>query len=773
MKRLLAAILFIFSGLSLLAQRIVENPKFSATTAEYVKIKRITLSDTVTKIDFEVKYFPNWWIKVSSTETYIRNSDGGEKNFVKRAEGIKLNELHWTPEIGVNLYSLYFSPIDRSVSKIDFMEESWKIFDIDLTGTIISSFLPESIKGNWLKTDGSNEWMYGIYDDKVIYKNKVWNNILLNEKGKSFELTLKDGSSQEKIYIKPNKGNLLIGASPDKLQLFSKNKTYKSSYAIADDEGFDLPLFKLDTAVYKGFIKGYHPKMGGTGIVYVDDIIMHEQNSHLIMIEPDGSFQCKVPMIHPQQVFVQLLGGRGSVYLDPGKTTFQYVDLSEYTAPYMSYEHWNSRERKSLFMGDAERVNSDLITMDQIVNINPSELRDGILDMTAIDFKTWCLAGMKKNQDLLDQLAAKHKLSRKALQIKRMQISYGAYESIMSFNYIRSFAYREKHKIPIEQREIPLEDEVVTPEYFDFINPEDLNNPLSLVSGSAYITLINRVRFSESVRNKYGLIEWNRSIQKYDSISGRDTTIVLTDSIFMVDPRTNERIRISGREEYEQIEINNFKKFFGLESGFAMELMLAQKNAETMQGTQKPISDPAKREIRSKISNEFVLNYLMLNSEIQENKIKQKLAENKIKTGYVINETPKSAVDKIFDSIISKYRGKVVFVDFWATWCGPCISGIERIKPLKEEMKGEDIEFVYITNPSSPADTWNMMVPDIKGEHYRVEQDHWNHLASKFNISGIPHYVLVDKNGNVVQNSIYFASSNDELKKVFNEYLKN
>lgn len=64
-----------------------------------------------------------------------------------------------------------------------------------------------------------------------------------------------------------------------------------------------------------------------------------------------------------------------------------------------------------------------------------------------------------------------------------------------------------------------------------------------------------------------------------------------------------------------------------------------------------------------------------------------------------------------------------------------------------------------------------MMIPDIKGEHYRVEQDEWNHFASKFNISGIPHYLLIDKNGTVVNEKVYFASSNEQLRTMFNEYL--
>jgi len=120
---------------------------------------------------------------------------------------------------------------------------------------------------------------------------------------------------------------------------------------------------------------------------------------------------------------------------------------------------------------------------------------------------------------------------------------------------------------------------------------------------------------------------------------------------------------------------------------------------------------------------------------------------------------------------LEDHRGNVVLLDFWATWCSPCRSGIERMKPLKEELKDRDIAFVYITNQTSPTDTWNMMVPDIKGEHYRVEQDEWNHFASKFNISGIPHYLLVDRDGTVVRDKLYFASSNQELKTLLEQYL--
>ncbi|MCG8697168.1 MAG: TlpA family protein disulfide reductase, partial [Bacteroidales bacterium] len=235
--------------------------------------------------------------------------------------------------------------------------------------------------------------------------------------------------------------------------------------------------------------------------------------------------------------------------------------------------------------------------------------------------------------------------------------------------------------------------------------------------------------------------------------------------------KTKKRTHIPGKEEYDNMIANNMKIYFGIEKGFVLDIMFSQSKCESMSRKQKPFSDQEIKEIEEKIENKYIADYIILQSQHLEKKIQQKLEANKTKTGYVINDTPKTEGDKLFDAILQKYQGKVVFVDFWATWCGPCRRGMESIKSLKEELKGQDIEFVYITNHTSPESTWNMMIPDIKGEHYRVEKDEWNYFASKFNISGIPHYVLVDKDGTVVKDKVYFASSNEELRKLFNEYL--
>lgn len=154
------------------------------------------------------------------------------------------------------------------------------------------------------------------------------------------------------------------------------------------------------------------------------------------------------------------------------------------------------------------------------------------------------------------------------------------------------------------------------------------------------------------------------------------------------------------------------------------------------------------------------------------NDLLAKIEANKKKTGFTVNQVGEVSNEDLFASIISKFSGKVLLVDFWATWCGPCRMANKAMVPMKEELKDKDIVYLYITGETSPLKTWENMIPDIHGEHYRVTAAQWEYLGKSFNISGVPTYLIIDGEGNVKYRQVGFpgvSQMKEELLKVLDK----
>ena len=151
------------------------------------------------------------------------------------------------------------------------------------------------------------------------------------------------------------------------------------------------------------------------------------------------------------------------------------------------------------------------------------------------------------------------------------------------------------------------------------------------------------------------------------------------------------------------------------------------------------------------------------------NRTKDAIATSSIDLG----DMEEIAPEVLFQTLIAPHKGKVILVDFWNTWCGPCRDAIKAIEPYKTgELANDDLVWMYIANETSPINTYSDMILDIKGLHYRVNKAQWNYLTDKiFDIDAIPSYVLVDKEGNYAlrndlrDHSKMVSTLKEELKK--------
>ena len=125
---------------------------------------------------------------------------------------------------------------------------------------------------------------------------------------------------------------------------------------------------------------------------------------------------------------------------------------------------------------------------------------------------------------------------------------------------------------------------------------------------------------------------------------------------------------------------------------------------------------------------------------------------------------------------LSSLKGKVVYMDVWATWCGPCKEEFPDSKKLINDFKGNDqVAFLFFSIDQNIAD-WRTMVAGKtvpNGIHVNQKQTgKAGELGEAYLISGIPRYVLIDKTGKIVQTNAVRPSSG-KVQGLINDLLKN
>jgi thiol-disulfide isomerase/thioredoxin len=123
---------------------------------------------------------------------------------------------------------------------------------------------------------------------------------------------------------------------------------------------------------------------------------------------------------------------------------------------------------------------------------------------------------------------------------------------------------------------------------------------------------------------------------------------------------------------------------------------------------------------------------------------------------------------------LSDFKGKLVYIDVWATWCAPCIAQIPALKKLEQEYKDKDVVFVSISvDREKDFEKWKTLVSekDLSGIHLFADKSFDSKFIKSFAISTIPTFILLDKKGKILERRTSKPST-DNVREKLNKYLK-
>lgn len=116
-------------------------------------------------------------------------------------------------------------------------------------------------------------------------------------------------------------------------------------------------------------------------------------------------------------------------------------------------------------------------------------------------------------------------------------------------------------------------------------------------------------------------------------------------------------------------------------------------------------------------------------------------------------------------------KGKVVYIDVWATWCVPCLNEIPALQELEKEYHGKDVAFVSISIDQNKQKWIDYQTSQkLSGIQLYAESEAERAFSDAYGIKSIPRFILIDKNGNII-NADAPRPSNPSIKELINKNL--
>lgn len=117
----------------------------------------------------------------------------------------------------------------------------------------------------------------------------------------------------------------------------------------------------------------------------------------------------------------------------------------------------------------------------------------------------------------------------------------------------------------------------------------------------------------------------------------------------------------------------------------------------------------------------------------------------------------------MFQEVLDRYKGKVVLIDVWASWCPDCIEGMPKVEALQQQFP--ETVFIFLSYDKTP-ESWVEGIEkyNVKGEHYLILSK-WKGgtFSESIELDWIPRYMVLDKTGNI---ALYKAILADDEKLI-------
>lgn len=635
-------------------------------------------------------------------------------------------------------------------------------------GDVVSdSVMP--VAGNW--TDcRTGEWRYGFYDGMAIADGDFWSYESVAVTASRAEIVLhRDGESKRVVLLRDNAADSLCR---ERRGLFSRRPLVRSAGYVAaisaDNRAMGNPSLVLDSVTVRGYLPGVED--GANVTLSISNIIHNDNTFGSVMSSVDscGRFETRLPCVCLSELIVECGNVYGHIYCAPGDVVMVTRDtVSGRTLVMGEYARlYNEEEAYRRYVEEK----NDYVDIDYYDTIPHEAYFDRV--------RSEVEAGGRRRLDGF--VAASGPLSRRFMESNMASQLY----SMINYAAYRRFALRGDGRDRLPECYASYLDSVVAalpPQFRMLWTDPDVyfNTRTGGTRGSkSYWVVAETLRYMDEhgIRSlsetERGYIEtWNEGMDALRS--GAITAETLPDSFRAAN---DSLMALWSGDEMQAFVKEKGEKFIGeivdvrmaildplekiAESGVDNrfeELCAANLFMEDIYYRQHSMGELWFSEMEKRISDPVLRRCIEAENE------KYLAIEN---TGFdcpasIMPSEPYAAetdAGELWNRIAERYRGKVVAIDFWGTWCVPCREEMPAVKVLAARYDGRDVVFVFFAY-MSPEESWlnvirelGMTAPNIV--HFNLPDKQMQLLVDKFGVTSYPTHILVDREGNVLPEDV-------------------
>lgn len=613
------------------------------------------------------------------------------------------------------------------------------------------------LAGTMWRNEQTGDWDIGFTEKYAIYDCRFWEYGNLKRMNDKFEVTLVNPEKTLKVSVgKQKDGRRQITIGNGKKQVYSLiTSETLPDYPIKDWSTFkDNGYREGDTVTFVGWLKDLPKEVLDKKRLFEIDlysIYTKEGVEFKGDIDDEGRFIVKVPVENSQEIYADWRRSHLHTVLEPGETYFYLFDY---------------KNKKRLFMGHNARLQNELLAHNFIRAYEQSD-EHSMTDEQIKAYNDQWMNMYQRNVTMLDSLLNENPtLSRKYADYQRMSnVSTMAQELLQS----RLFAISKKlPQTTLDFIEDNLWSNIVKPYtvsreigwflYYYLLMAQEKNPQMQqnmTFDANTLLQMSERGLFKASAEDLATIKKWQNMMEQYKKAS--------PDEAQKIEEQNKELIEelniLMQRPEVEDI-VNDYFDMIDLKAKVIDSVY----------------QDPVLRDIAKGqlLCSRFVERRLPLNqtcmdvlSEIQLPAIRNAimarndklLAIQQAEVEDIASLHPSSDVEGLTDGeailrkILEPYKGRIVYLDIWGTWCGPCKEKLSESDYVKQQLKEFDIVYLYLAN-RSPEESWKNVIKQYKltGDncvHYNLPTAQQRAVEEFLHVDAFPTYKLIDKQGNI------------------------